>query len=107
MGREPSGDPFNSIVQLEREAGIPRNPFINAGAIVVSDVLLADYQPRETIGAILTFVRDNVLNDKRCIIIITHDPRIFEFANRIMNMEDGKLTNIEMVGGKPLRDLQA
>lgn len=36
---EPSGDPFNSLVQLEYERGIPRNPFINAGAIVVCDVL--------------------------------------------------------------------
>lgn len=40
VGREPSGDPFNSIVQLEFERGKPRNPFINAGAIVVSDVIL-------------------------------------------------------------------
>jgi len=38
-GREPSGDPFNSMVLLEREQGRPRNPFINAGAIVVSDLL--------------------------------------------------------------------
>ncbi len=35
---EPSGDPFNSLVQLEYEAGIPRNPFINAGALVVGDL---------------------------------------------------------------------
>ena len=41
VGREPSGTAFNSIVQLETEHGIPRNPFINAGAIVVCDVLLA------------------------------------------------------------------
>jgi glutaminase len=67
VGREPSGNSFNSIVQLEREAGIPRNPFINAGAIVVSDVLLANHQPRETIGAILTFIRD--LADDQSIII--------------------------------------
>jgi glutaminase len=39
VGREPSGNPFNSLIQLEHEAGIPRNPFINAGAIVVMDVL--------------------------------------------------------------------
>lgn len=37
VGREPSGNKFNSLVQLEHEAGIPRNPFINAGALVVSD----------------------------------------------------------------------
>ena len=38
---EPSGNPFNSIVQLEYEKGIPRNPFINAGAIVISDILVS------------------------------------------------------------------
>lgn len=57
VGREPSGTAFNSIVQLEHEHGIPRNPFINAGAIVVADVLLAGHQPRETLGEILQFVR--------------------------------------------------
>ncbi len=40
VGREPSGDPFNSLVQLEHEKGRPRNPFINSGALVVADVLL-------------------------------------------------------------------
>ncbi len=40
VGREPSGNPFNSLVQLEYEQGIPRNPFINAGALVVTDWLL-------------------------------------------------------------------
>ncbi|MDO5865805.1 glutaminase [Paenarthrobacter sp. R1] len=39
--REPSGNPFNSLVQLESGNGIPRNPFINAGAIVVTDRLLS------------------------------------------------------------------
>ncbi|GCD34958.1 glutaminase [Streptomyces chrestomyceticus] len=39
VGREPSGTPFNSLVQLEWENGIPRNPFINAGALVVTDRL--------------------------------------------------------------------
>ena len=57
VGREPSGSAFNSIVQLESERGIPRNPFINAGAIVVDDVLLSGYEPREVIGNILRFVR--------------------------------------------------
>ncbi len=39
--REPSGNPFNSLIQLELEEGIPRNPFINAGALVVTDRLLS------------------------------------------------------------------
>ena len=38
--REPSGTAFNSLVQLEYENGIPRNPFINAGALVVTDIIL-------------------------------------------------------------------
>lgn len=57
VGREPSGSPFNSIVQLEREQGIPRNPFINAGAIAVSDLILSGHQPREALGAILRFMQ--------------------------------------------------
>jgi glutaminase len=57
VGREPSGNPFNSIVQLERERGVPRNPFINAGAIAVTDVIVAGRQPRESLGEILRFVQ--------------------------------------------------
>lgn len=44
---------------------------------------------------ILSFVRKNILNDQRCIIIVTHDDRIFSFADRILKMEDGRLINIE------------
>jgi glutaminase len=57
VGREPSGSPFNSIIQLEYERGIPRNPFINAGAIAVTDVILSGHQPREALGEILRFIR--------------------------------------------------
>ncbi|MCA0255612.1 MAG: glutaminase [Proteobacteria bacterium] len=57
VGREPSGSAFNSIVQLEHEGGIPRNPFINAGAIAVADVVLSGHQPKEAIGELLRFVR--------------------------------------------------
>lgn len=39
LGREPSGQRFNSLVQLESENGVPRNPFINAGALLVCDRL--------------------------------------------------------------------
>jgi glutaminase len=39
--REPSGNPFNSLLQLESEQGVPRNPFINAGAIAVADRLVS------------------------------------------------------------------
>lgn len=58
VGREPSGDAFNSIVLLEYERGIPRNPFLNAGSLVVADALLSSARaPRETIGEILRFLR--------------------------------------------------
>ncbi|MAL80676.1 MAG: glutaminase [Sneathiella sp.] len=57
VGREPSGYAFDSIVQLEYEKGIPRNPFINAGAIVVTDAILAGSTPAETLGELLRFIR--------------------------------------------------
>lgn len=61
VGREPSGNPFNSLVQLEHEKGFPRNPFINAGALVVTDRLIEIYpRPKE---AILDYVRELCGND--------------------------------------------
>jgi glutaminase len=53
VGREPSGSPFNSIVQLESERGIPRNPLINAGAIVVTDHLVDQIGARTMIADLL------------------------------------------------------
>lgn len=47
VSREPSGDPFNSLMMLERYEGIPRNPFINTGAMVVVDRLLSTYGTAE------------------------------------------------------------
>lgn len=55
VGREPSGTAFNSLVQLEYENGIPRNPFINAGALVVIDMILSHYPDAKQ--AVLDFVR--------------------------------------------------
>ena len=55
VGKEPSGTAFNSLVQLEIEKGKPRNPFINAGAIVVADILLSELDDAE--GEFLRFVR--------------------------------------------------
>lgn len=55
VGREPSGNPFNSLVQLEHEKGIPRNPFINAGAHVVTDILLSRFEfPKQNL---IDFIR--------------------------------------------------
>lgn len=55
LGREPSGNPFNSLVQLEYERGIPRNPFINAGALVITDLLASRFVDSEI--AVLQFIR--------------------------------------------------
>ncbi len=48
VGREPSGNAFNSLVQLEYENGIPRNPFINAGALVVTDLIISKFGQAKT-----------------------------------------------------------
>jgi glutaminase len=54
IGREPSGSAFNSLVQLESERGVPRNPFINAGAIAVTDRLVTACDPKVEILALLS-----------------------------------------------------
>ncbi|MFF1697090.1 glutaminase [Streptomyces sp. NPDC058257] len=65
VGREPSGNPFNSLVQLEYENGIPRNPFINAGALVVTDRLQT--QTGDAAGTLLDFLRAESGNDRLAI----------------------------------------
>ena len=58
VGREPSGTPFNSLVQLEQERGRPRNPFINAGALVVTDILFTHYAAKGGVeNALIKFIR--------------------------------------------------
>jgi len=67
VGREPSGNPFNSLVQLEYEQGIPRNPFINAGALVMTDIIMRHTDDAK--GLMLAFVRELAGNDA-----IDYDP---------------------------------
>jgi glutaminase len=60
LGVEPSGTAFNSLVQLETDNGIPRNPFINAGAIVISDILLSNLEnPKEDFLAFVRRISNN------------------------------------------------
>lgn len=61
VGKEPSGTAFNSLVQLEVEKGVPRNPFINAGAIVMADILLSHLENPE--DDFIAFVRAVAGND--------------------------------------------
>lgn len=72
VGKEPSGNPFNSLVQLEYEKGKPRNPFINAGAIVITDTLLSHYKTADdAFDKILGFIQA-VAHDKE----ITYDEEV-------------------------------
>lgn len=60
VGVEPSGTAFNSLVQLEADKGIPRNPFINAGSIVISDILLSNLEnPKEDFLAFVRGISNN------------------------------------------------
>jgi len=62
------------------------------------DILIMDEPTASLDGdtgqAIVGFVHKNILNEKRCILIVTHDSRIYEFASRILKMEDGRLTGV-------------
>ncbi len=82
VGHEPSGNPFNSLVQLEYERGIPRNPFINAGAIVTTDCLVSKYQ-ENSFTQIFEFIK-NVSNTSN----LEFDEEIFnsELAHGFRNM---------------------
>jgi len=62
---EPSGNPFNSIAQLEFEKGIPRNPFINAGALVITDALTTKF--KHPIEEVTKFI--NEVSGKECVNI--------------------------------------
>lgn len=62
---EPSGNPFNSIAQLEFEKGVPRNPFINAGALVITDALCSKFE--KPIEQISDFI--NEISGENCVSI--------------------------------------
>jgi putative ABC transport system ATP-binding protein len=63
------------------------------------DILILD-EPTASLDGdtgrnIVKFVREHILSDKRCIVIVTHDSRIYEYADRIVKMEDGKMMGVE------------
>jgi putative ABC transport system ATP-binding protein len=74
-----------------------------ARAIASSPDILVFDEPTASLDGdtgrrIVEFVKKNILNENRCIIIVTHDSRIFEYADRIMKMEDGRITGVEKGG---------
>jgi len=60
VGREPSGDPFNSIVELERNDGVPRNPFVNAGALVTVDMVCERLPDAGAHGAVVDLIGEQI-----------------------------------------------
>jgi putative ABC transport system ATP-binding protein len=68
------------------------------------DILIFDEPTASLDGdtgrSIIDFVKHQVLSDTRCIVIVTHDSRIFDYADRILRMEDGQLKGIEIGGGE-------
>jgi glutaminase len=77
VGREPSGAPVNSIVQLELAKGHPRNPLISAGAMVVCDQLIGRRTADEAVEELLGFLRDRSGSD--CVAI---DERLYMAESR-------------------------
>ncbi len=103
------------IVGLENRAELPpvklsggeQQRVAIARAIVSRPDILVFDEPTASLDgdtgrSIIGFVRKELLTSRRCIVIITHDSRIFEFADRIANMEDGRLTNIQTKGPERL-----
>ena len=102
---------FLEIVGLKERAHLPpvklsggeQQRVAIARAIASSpDILIFD-EPTASLDGdtgrrIVDFVKKNMLNEKRCIIIVTHDSRIFEYADRIMKMADGKIMGLEKGG---------
>jgi putative ABC transport system ATP-binding protein len=77
-----------------------------ARAIVSQPQILVLDEPTASLDGdtgrrIVAFVHDHILNEQRCILIVTHDARIFEFADRILHMEDGRITAVAEAGEPP------
>ncbi len=95
---EPSGDPFNSLIQLEYEQGIPRNPFINAGALVISDILISELDnPKKDF---LDFVH-NITNNNSIVI----NSEVFE-SEKKYSYRNAALLNLMKSFGNIKNDIE-
>jgi glutaminase len=95
VGREPSGNPFNSLSQLEHEHGIPRNPFINAGALVITDILASRYvQPDMALLQFLRMLADQpALDFDRAVALSEYQTAHRNFAIAHLMKDFGNLHN--------------
>jgi putative ABC transport system ATP-binding protein len=92
-----------SLPPVKLSGGEQQRVAIARAIVSRPDILIFDEPTASLDGVtgkrILKFVKKNILNDNRCILIVTHDSRIFEFADRIIGMEDGRIVKI-MSGGE-------
>ncbi|MGA2935507.1 MAG: ABC transporter ATP-binding protein [Syntrophobacteraceae bacterium] len=92
-----------SLPPVKLSGGEQQRVAIARAIVSRPDILIFDEPTASLDGVtgkrILEFVKKNILNDNRCILIVTHDSRIFEFADRIIGMEDGRIVKI-MSGGE-------
>ncbi|MDH7445047.1 glutaminase [Aquimarina sp. 2201CG14-23] len=96
---EPSGDPFNSLIQLEYENGIPRNPFINAGALVIADILVSTLEnPKQVF---LDFIHKITGNNT-----INFNPKVFE-SEKKNSYRNASLLNLMKSFGNIKNDIEA
>jgi putative ABC transport system ATP-binding protein len=88
-----------SLAPVKLSGGEQQRVAIARAIVGQPDILIMDEPTASLDGdtgrGIVRFVKEKVLNDKRCILIVTHDSRIYEFASRILHMEDGRLTSEE------------
>lgn len=99
---------YLDIVGLKNRADLPpvklsggeqQRVAIARAMVSQPDILIMDEPTASLDGdtgrAVVSFVHQNLLNENRCIVVVTHDDRIYEFASRILQMEDGRLIGVK------------
>jgi putative ABC transport system ATP-binding protein len=91
-----------SLAPVKLSGGEQQRVAIARAIVGRPDILIFDEPTASLDGVtgkkILEFVKGDILNDRRCILIVTHDSRIFELADRIVEMDDGKIVNVRRGG---------
>ena len=99
VGVEPSGDPFNSLIQLEQENGFPRNPLINAGALAICDVLIDELPNPEQ--DLFDFIR-KITQDEQ----ITYNPKVYH-SEKATGYRNRALANLMKSFGRIHNEVEA
>jgi putative ABC transport system ATP-binding protein len=87
------------IAPVKLSGGEQQRVAIARAIVSRPDILILD-EPTASLDGdtgrnIVRFVREHILSDQRCIVIVTHDSRIYEFSDRILRMEDGRVSGVE------------